>query len=1163
MEKIKFRINVFMTLLAVFIMLIGTVLPSILAVNVDHISGFDKGPSYKPVVPMEKVTFVNFDEDSYLDDYAYLAAIPTSVFDDGEKLFSNPLLFYQDEYKYDDDIERSFNAREGLDYFMEDWMTYCNGKMDKMTLINVPENKLDSSWKAKEYTTIEGDNPYEIANQIALSEWSYSDDAVVAIIDEEFEESVCDFSNRLKGEIPVKELKTEHFEVPQTNQLDPIFNEFTVPEGYKYIKARVWYPCFYRTLGFGAFEGLANVSIPSGDKDLQLYCNYNDDWMQTAAISEWNQKSGMDHDIAESYVYKNGKWRVSITDVPTKGGGRYGTFFEAVKSMILGVVYQVDITLYPGVIVAIPENPPFGCRDINFKLTWEDENEPLGFSIIGPAGEEIVTSSEGDIDYKEIHLDQIGQCLDGENYKVCVYSLDGVNIPVSFELEYSWKQNITEKEGFALSSATEGAVLGSILNSPLLYVKSTEICEETKEALYKLGVENVYLVDLGGQLDEDVIDEINCIGEIKTHYTEYNQIYDDIMDKTGSNDVIFSTLDPYTYWYVTEIRSGGEYDAALPLGPAAFLAAHHGSPVIIVDSHPELSSAVVWHTEFWKRTAYRPNGNDPSVAEMHLTGKRVYDFLGAYGFDQIGRETIITVAGQYDIAPSWSRMFAGMAKSAIFLYTPVDQAYWINRNMFYPALIFVNPAMNPDGVELTTGGENKRRMFPSRGPLGLKTIKEPSTVRLKYPVHLTFASYTHRFNERAGKYYGFKYQSADGIVPGETRSLEPIDQDSIKKYTGKDGAFWPDMSASDIIPFYMEKGDYDIAYCSNFVDTMSNINKGVIYWSLSSHGFNTDSGLLIFWDPTGEGQDRGCISGGDLPPGTAAKKDLNPWRSYEWLLGSTDEPDTMSFEIHGIIPMLLGNPNFDGLFRTALDFAPAKKPIRDAVHNVLAKIPIINRILPQGMLDTNDYYDGQICEALFSVFGYTWYTGYAMDDELENLHSMVFLTGVCLTATKYAHLTLIRHGSVAQIIDPWSTSWYGTMWQQSIPRDLILGDTLGEAYNKGISHVGILHIGDDTNPPQWWWDNNENVCMYGDPNLRMFVPGKTYSDKNYWERDEVHPLKYSEELNVDGHMPFGATEYSHEKEPEPIISFWFMAIIIILAIVVVAVTIIFKKTKKR
>jgi len=1136
----------------ILILLFSILSPTISAVNLKTISAFEKGPSYKPVVPIKKITLVEHQTDSYLDDYAYLAAIPTAVFEENNKLFSHPLLFYEDEYDYTDNIGRSFNARQGLDYFMDDWMQYSDDHLDQFTTINVQQSKIPSNWKSKNNTIISSDDPFTIASELAIHDWSYADSAIVAVIDESFNESETIYNYTVEGEIPVKNIKEEHFEVKQTNQLDPIFHDFNVPEGYHYLKGRAWYPCFYISLDIGTFQGLANISIPSGDKDLQLYCYHNGDWMQTAAVSGWNQKFGMDIDYAESYVYKNGPWRVGITDVPTKGlVNHIGSISSIIQQMIFGVTYNVDITMYPGIMLPMPENPPYGCRNIDFTLKWNNDDIPLGFSVIGPAGEEITTSTNETTTSEVIHLDQLGQCLTDEHYQFCVYAKEDTHQPLDFIISYTWQQNITEAEGYALGSAAHGAVLGSIHNSPLLYMKKDMLPDVTAQTLCMLGVKEIILVDLGNTIQSSTYSQLNRIAPVINHYTENAEVYNAVKNQTQSNDVIFTTIDPYTYWYVTEMKPGGEYPAALPIGPATYLAAHHGSPVIIIDNHAELNSAVVWHNEFWKRIAHNPAENDPPVAEMHLTGVRVYNFLQQYGFDEIGREVIITVAGQFDIAPSWTRMFAGKAYSGLFLFSPVDQAYWIARNMFYPALVFMNPAMSSTGVELTTGGENKRKLIGARGPFGLTTLSEPHEVLLDYPIQLTFASYTHRFNERASKYYGFLYQSADGIIPGETRSFEPIDQGSIEKYTGKQGSFWPDLSASDVIPFYMEKGGYEIAYCSNFVDTMNNLNEGVIYWCLASHGGNSNSGLLIFWDPTGEGAARTeCMHMPLTIPGVAATDDLNPWRSYDWYLGSTEEPDTLSAEIHGIIPMILGNPNLNGLIRSAMDYAPAKKPIRDIINNALSKVPIINRILPAGMIDTQDYYDGQICGALISTLGYTWYTGYAMDEELENLHSMIFITNVCLTATKYTHMMMVRHGSTCQIIDPWSTSWYGTLWLQSIHRDVILGDTIGEAYNKGISHVGILHIGDDTDPPQWWWDNNQNVCLYGDPSLRMFVPTTDYSDSNYWEIDETQPIDYDTSLNVQGHSLFGATSHPHERQPPTLLSEYLIPLIAMIVIII-------------
>ena len=160
------------SLTIICIMLLGAFLPMAQGGSTfDRVTGFDKGPSYTYVIPVEKTTFVNFDEDTYLDDYAYLAAIPTAVFKKDDYLVSHPLLYFQEKLDYDEDKYKSLDAYDGIKFFMEDWMGYCNDELDQMTLINVPKNVLDDEWDAKEYVTIDGDNPYSIASQLALQDW--------------------------------------------------------------------------------------------------------------------------------------------------------------------------------------------------------------------------------------------------------------------------------------------------------------------------------------------------------------------------------------------------------------------------------------------------------------------------------------------------------------------------------------------------------------------------------------------------------------------------------------------------------------------------------------------------------------------------------------------------------------------------------------------------------------------------------------------------------------------------------------------------------------------------------------------------------------------------------------------------------------------------------
>ena len=1207
MDKIIRKVDALFVILTVVMLVGGGILPSVLAdTSRIYENGFDKGVSWKPYVPMKRLTFVNMDKNSYLDDYAYLASIPTTVFYDKntDQLFTSPLLYYEDKYDVEELKDRSLDSRQGIDYFMEDWVSYSEGYLDKMTLINVPKTKIDSDWSSKNYTSIEGTDPFDLASKIAENDWSYSNNAVVAVIQEEHQDPDMSNYGVLTGTVPKKDgVKTESFKVPKTNEVYPIYNEFNVPEGYKFIKVRSWYPSFYIDAGVPGFQGIINMSIPAGDRDLQIYTqqerNGEKVWMMAGITNAWNAQTGMDTDMTSIYAYNSGTWSVSLTDVPTKaedlgltypdsnviktglevqkhrnlftiGFGRYGRILEVLQNM-RKVMYHIDIEMYPGVMVDIPDMPPYGCRNAQFQLNWNDPGVDLGISLIGPSGEEVLSTREegveatchfaGQTDTIQTYnkedtgmvVEQLGELLPGEKYSLCVFATEEISSNVDFSIQYSWEQNFTRKEGDCLASATEGAILGSVMNSPLLYTDSSKISKETEDTLYKLGVKSIYLVDLGDYISKDALDSLSMIGDVKEHFTEYNETYNYIKDMTGRNDIIFSTIDPYSYWYVGELEAAGEYPGALSLGPAAYIAAFHGSPVIIIDNHPQLSSAVPWHNELWRR---HPDGHSklPTVSEMYLTGRRVYDFLKDLGFDKEGDETVITLAGQFDIGLTWDRVFVGKAKPGRFIGSPTDLSVWVCKNEFYPQLVFENPALkNNNGVMLVNGSSSTRR-FPWRGKLGLKITKPESEERFIYPVLDTLICYDHKFNSRASQYWGFTYICADGDIPGETPSFEPIDVGVMKAVNGEEGGFLADLSGSEVQPFYLERAGYSPVFSTNFDANMYDLNQGVLLWMINTHGGPNDGGLLMFWDVEGENP----VHYPTIPL-AGYNKETNPWRGYEWLLGSTNEPDTMTSEIHGILPALMGNPTRTGIFTTALDWAAAYRPIRDILGKI-SSLPIIKWFTPEWFQNTQDYYDGVIITVFLGRFGTSWYNGTEVDDALGNIHSAGISSVACLPAGKYLHLALMRHGSMFQIMDPWATSWYSDVWQNSVPRGIALGKTIGEIYSEGISKVGILYISD---PPQWWWDLAENVCLYGDPDLRIWVPTNEYSDKNHWEPSEVESINYDAQMGffVDGHMPYRVSDYPNTRMPVTLTTqiFWIVAIVALLAVIIIGIIFVLRR----
>lgn len=497
MEKIKFRINVFIAISVVFIMLIGVVLPFALAVNVDHVAGFEKGPSSLPVSAIKKTTLVNYDENSLVDDYAYFACVPTAVFKNQNQLYSYPLLFYQDEYQYEDDKERTLNPRQGLDYFMEDWMSYCNGKMDQMTTINVPKDKV-KQWNSKEYKIIESDNPYEIAGEIALQDWSYSDTAVIAVIESDYKQPQKETRGVEHGTLSTCDIDHRFFELQKpTIGLGATYKTFQInDDNYKYIITRI------------SWESRV-------DYDLQLY---DDQLGMVQAAAEGFQAPFPYSEIVASYIHNYGDWEISVSAIQKKGlsgqtGKMESMFYSAAETTGLlssnKKTIDADVALLPGTQIDLKATS-FGCRDVEIKLEW-DSNADLGFTLLGPHGTEITstisiehaaskcldltdeksTNSNENNNKVILHVDRLGECRPGENYSLCVFSLEDVVSPVDFKVDYSWKQNFSKKECNGFSSVSNGAVLASTLNAPLLYVSSSSLPEITKKTLYKLGVKTI------------------------------------------------------------------------------------------------------------------------------------------------------------------------------------------------------------------------------------------------------------------------------------------------------------------------------------------------------------------------------------------------------------------------------------------------------------------------------------------------------------------------------------------------------------------------------------------------------------------------------------------------------------------------------------------------
>jgi len=856
----------------VILSLIASMLFSSLPITVNsaiEINGF-QGVSWKQVVPVKRISFVGFNEESYLDDFSYLASIPANVFYDTESgnIISNPLLYYEHPQK-----EKTLNGNEGINYFMEDWMNYC-GNFDQIQLINIDprdNEEIKHKWNASSYLDINQDDPFESASEIALANWETSNVAIVASIEDHFTDvdnkSEGSISGIMPGEYKIKEEQKRN---QRTVGVLPQHNHFKISDPYKYVKVYMtWNERFFIPF-LGWKTGV--------DPDLQLY---DPQIGMVDAAAHW---LSADEEV-EAYIHNYGEWSASVTYMPTQSlGVRFQDLRDmeentnktrfnilenvgellpfngrllSVLSDTKGVNYKIDITLYPGKDYVLPISTPYGCRDAIFSLECSDADAQLGLILEGPSGEVLASSMDDDTAHK-LSIDELGE----GNYSITVLKLDDYPQDTNFNVKFSWKQKFSKEEGEALHSAAQGAVLASLKNAPLLYASSKEVQSVTQKSLEKLDVDEIYYINLGGYGNKNVIETLKEYGTV-TEYVGYIDIFKEIQSITGQNDLIFTTINPWSYWKIGELQPAGEKRYGCYIGPATYAAAHHGSPLLITDIHPDLSCPVAWHNQEWLHLA--PIRDSPHVGGMVLTGNQVWNFIKKIGFDGKGQESMLTVAGQFDIGTTWDRMFPGVAYPGRIIGTPVDTSYWISRNIFYPALIYENPAMDKNGVWRITGSTSERTV-------GTLNIKNPEReIRVNYPFLQSWVNYNHRFNEVGSEYWGLDYTTVQGLTPFHEPSPHPVDDGVTLPY--QEGQYYPDMAETLVIPFYANKLGYNSIYSTNFPATIENLNRGVIWWMEVMHGFHENGGSVGFWKEN--------------------KREHNPWRGYE-PGGSTENPDTIN-----------------------------------------------------------------------------------------------------------------------------------------------------------------------------------------------------------------------------------------------------------------------------
>jgi hypothetical protein len=379
-----------------------------------------------------------------------------------------------------------------------------------------------------------------------------------------------------------------------------------------------------------------------------------------------------------------------------------------------------------------------------------------------------------------------------------------------------------------------------------------------------------------------------------------------------------------------------------------------------------------------------------------------------------------------------------------------------------------------------------------------------------------------------------------------------------------------------VIPFYATRAGYDNVFSTNFTDVVDDLNRGVLLWVEECHGGYRNGGDLIMWDSS-----------------NPYIKEPNPWRAYEPIFlypGNTRE--FLREIVYGLNSLSGKNSSTlisKGLFKfhllpaigsTANPDVAAANP-QKVLANKLVKalglpfdvwgargvVVLRDRLLHplqalrKGLELVNIYEgDGKVTLSGHSgTFPMKDEFGLNFDNALANLHSCGLNSISCLPAYTYIHMTWMRHGMSYEIIDPWTTTDWGGVWNQMLIKLFAEGYTVGQAYERGMRSTGPEPI-----VGQWWWDKWENVELFGDPSLRVYVPGTDYSNANHWNQTDTIPLVYDAEVSINGHMPFGVTGHPNEKTSATSWSpyLWVIGVLLVVVIVVVVLAVTLSQKKK-
>jgi hypothetical protein len=471
-------------------------------------------------IPLRRIAFVAPNPNSYIDEFAYISAIPTSVFSENGTQYISPLI-----YSSGSDSER---------WFLDDWSNYLStdgGITQAISIGDFSESYLTNlqyDIGKKIYPRITGTSSAEIAATIAVSEWQTSDTAVISLAKDDFQSSTIITGNSSHTFLNDASV-LDTFGGSVTGVTTPTSLTFTPP---------TWAGWLEGSFNWTGNEILTHDLVdPTGEiVDYSVYSQVYFSRQPAYVVSPvplhfWLPK------IAD------GVWTMNITrDAP-------GT-----TSMSCNVLYHPGFTQ----AVTVPSNSKW----LNVTLNWDNVATDLNLALVDPNGRLAMWAPAGSILANPgRETIQLPYPMEG-NWSIISSWMDATDEQNNIVVSWRISQLPTDVQNY-LESASNGAVLASLLNVPLLYVEPSHVPQVTQWALDKLNVSTVWFVDVGNLQQSLLIAELNASVSV-LNLNSYSAISGNITELSRSPDIVITI----------PTGDGSEF-----FGPAAYSAAVHGSPI--------------------------------------------------------------------------------------------------------------------------------------------------------------------------------------------------------------------------------------------------------------------------------------------------------------------------------------------------------------------------------------------------------------------------------------------------------------------------------------------------------------------------------------------------------------------------------------------------------